>query len=446
MVDLRSAGRSVVARFLFGQGLSLFGSMLVQYAIMWRITLDTRSGVSMTLYVLLGILPTFFISPFGGVWADRFNRKLLINLADGSIALVSAAIAVALFVGYDGLWLLFVGAAARALGQGVHTPSINAFIPQITRPENLAKVNGINASIQSFAMIVSPLASGALLGFVPLATIFLIDVVTAAAGISILHFWVKTPEEVSGKLSPEEVSGKLSPEEVSGGKSPEEVSGKLSSEEMSGGKSPEPERSKASTYYRDFREGIRYISKHGFIGRLILLSVVFYVAIAPVAFLTPLQVARNFGAEVWLLTAIEIAFSAGMMLGGVAIGFWGGFKNKIYSMALSCFLTGASTVVIGQPLEFTVYLAIMLFMGLTLPLYNTPSTVLFQTKVDSAYRGRVFGVFGMTSSLMMPAGMLIFGPLGDLVPIELLMTISGIFIMLLSVFFVASKTMREAGR
>ena len=419
MVDLRSAGRSVVARFLFGQGLSLFGSMLVQYAIMWRITLDTRSGVSMTLYVLLGILPTFFISPFGGVWADRFNRKLLINMADGSIALVSAAIAAALFVGYDGLWLLFVGASARALGQGVHTPSINAFIPQITRPENLAKVNGINASIQSFAMIVSPLASGALLGFVPLATIFLIDVVTAVAGISILHFWVKTPEEVSGKLSPEEVSGV---------------------------KSPEPERSKASTYYRDFREGIRYISKHGFIGRLILLSVVFYVAIAPVAFLTPLQVARNFGAEVWLLTAIEIAFSAGMMLGGVAIGFWGGFKNKIYSMALSCFLTGASTVVIGQPVEFSVYLAIMLFMGLTLPLYNTPSTVLFQTKVDSAYRGRVFGVFGMTSSLMMPAGMLIFGPLGDLVPIELLMTISGIFIMLLSVFFVASKTMREAGR
>jgi DHA3 family macrolide efflux protein-like MFS transporter len=425
MDNLSPAGKSVVGRFLFGQGLSLFGSMLVQYAIMWRITLDTRSGVSMTLYVLLGILPTFFISPFGGVWADRFNRKLLINLADGSIALVSAAIAVALFLGYDGLWLLFAGAAARALGQGVHTPSINAFIPQITSPENLAKVNGINASIQSFAMIVSPLASGALLGLVPLATIFLIDVVTAIAGISILHFWVRTPEERSENKSSEKTSA---------GK-PSEYA-----------KLPDAGKSSANNYYRDFREGISYVSRHGFISRLILLSVVFYVAIAPVAFLTPLQVARNFGAEVWYLTAIEIAFSAGMMLGGLAIGFWGGFRNRIYSMALSCFLTGASTVVIGQPVSFAVYLAIMLFMGLTLPLYNTPSTVLFQTKVDPAYRGRVFGVFGMTSSLMMPAGMLIFGPLGDLVAIELLMTVSGIFLMLLSAFFVAGRTMREAGK
>jgi DHA3 family macrolide efflux protein-like MFS transporter len=418
MDNLSSAEKSVVGRFLFGQGLSLFGSMLVQYAIMWRITLDTRSGVSMTLYVLLGVLPTFFISPFGGVWADRFNRKLLINLADGSIALVSAAIAAALFLGYEGLWLLFAGAAARALGQGVHTPSINAFIPQIASPENLAKVNGINASIQSFAMIVSPLASGALLGFVPLAAIFLIDVATAVAGISILHFGVKTPEERAGNGSSEKASA---------GKPPEKM------------KLPDAEKSSANNYYRDFREGLRYISRHSFISRLILLSVVFYAAISPVAFLTPLQVARNFGAEVRYLTAIEIAFSAGMMLGGVATGFWGGFKNKLYSMALSCFLTGASTVVIGQPVSFAAYLAVMLFMGLMLPLYSTPSTVLFQTRVDPAYQGRVFGVFGMASSLMMPAGMLIFGPLGDLVAIELLMTASGILLMLLSAFFVAIK-------
>mgnify|MGYP001412232014 CR=1 FL=1 len=64
--------------FLSGQIISLFGSMLVQYAIMWHITLVTKSGVMMMISIICGFLPTFLFSPFAGVWADRYNRKLLI--------------------------------------------------------------------------------------------------------------------------------------------------------------------------------------------------------------------------------------------------------------------------------------------------------------------------------------------------------------------------------
>jgi MFS transporter, DHA3 family, macrolide efflux protein len=72
--------------FLGSQTISLFGSSLVQYAIMWYITLNTQSGVMMTIYILCGFFPTFFISPFAGVWADRYNRKILIVLSDSMIA------------------------------------------------------------------------------------------------------------------------------------------------------------------------------------------------------------------------------------------------------------------------------------------------------------------------------------------------------------------------
>ena len=50
---------------------------------------------------------------------------------------------------------------------------------------------------------------------------------------------------------------------------------------------------------------------------------------APAAFLTPLQVTRSFGDDVWRLSATEIAFSIGMMVGGGIIASWGGFQNKI---------------------------------------------------------------------------------------------------------------------
>jgi len=73
--------------FLASQTLSLFGTSLVQYAILWHITLTTQSGVMMTIFIICGFLPTFFLSPFAGVWADRYNRKLLIMFSDSMIAL-----------------------------------------------------------------------------------------------------------------------------------------------------------------------------------------------------------------------------------------------------------------------------------------------------------------------------------------------------------------------
>jgi len=107
------------AVFLSSQAISIFGSSLVQYAITWHITITTQSGVYAMLAIVFGILPTFFLSPFGGVWADRYNRKTLIMLADGSIALCTLLVAIAFMLGHGAIWLLFVALAVRALGAAV---------------------------------------------------------------------------------------------------------------------------------------------------------------------------------------------------------------------------------------------------------------------------------------------------------------------------------------
>jgi len=93
--------------FLTGQTVSLFGSMLVQYAIMWHLTLTTKSGAVMALASVFGFLPQAVVSIFGGVWADRLDRKKLIIGADATIAVTTLALAMLMLNGADSLWLIY---------------------------------------------------------------------------------------------------------------------------------------------------------------------------------------------------------------------------------------------------------------------------------------------------------------------------------------------------
>ncbi len=103
-------------------------------------------------------------------------------------------------------------------------------------------------------------------------------------------------------------------------------------------------------------------------------------------------------------------------------------------MTLSCLVTGSCTVILGIVPVFWMYLFIIGVVGLSISFYNTPSTVLLQEKVEAEYLGRVFGVLGMISSSMMPLGVLIFGPMADVIQIESMLIVIG------------SKDLVEAGK
>jgi DHA3 family macrolide efflux protein-like MFS transporter len=396
------------ALFLTGQDWSLFGTMVLQYAIMWHITLKTQSGAMMTLFTVAGFLPMFFISPFAGVWADRFNRKYIINIADGAVAFVSLLAALFIMAGVDSIGILFFCTVIRSFGQGVQMPAVGSFIPDIVPQEQLTRINGFQSSIQSFISLTAPAISGAMMAFAPLETLFFLDVITALIGISIVLFFVRAPEKETPVTETPEHKG--------------------------------------TAYFHDLKEGMKYIRKHGYVLRMIIFSAVYLFFFAPAAFLTPLQVTRNFGDEVWRLSAIEIAFSIGMMAGGILIGIWGGFKNRIYTMSLSCALCGLLAAGLGFAPDFLLYLVIMALLGLAFPLWNAPSMVLLQTTVEAAFMGRVLSVFTMVSSTMMPLGMVVFGPVADIVSINMLLVVTGIVVALLCIPMMTSKTLRDAGK
>lgn len=107
---------------------------------------------------------------------------------------------------------------------------------------------------------------------------------------------------------------------------------------------------------------------------------------------------------------------------------------------------GACTFALGMIPNFWIYLIFMAVFGVAMPIFNTPTTVLIQEKVDENYLGRVFGVFGMISTSMMPIGMLIFGPLADIIKIEWLLLVTGLLILILSIFLGRNKVLLEVGR
>ncbi|MEK4348480.1 MFS transporter [Paenibacillus sp. FSL P4-0184] len=378
--------------FLTAQTISLFGSSLVQYAIIWYITLTTTSGVMMTISTVCGFLPQMAISLFAGVWIDRYSRKKMIMLADGMIAIATLLLAVMFLMGYNNIWLLYLILLIRAAGTGIQVPAVNALIPQIVPKDQLMKVNGVNSSISSLMMFLAPAAGGVILSISTIETAFFIDVMTAIIGIGMMCIIVIPAH---AKVEDGQKSN-----------------------------------------VQDIKEGFKYLKDHAFIKQLLIYLFIVMILISPAAFLTPLMVSRSFGPEVWRLTASEMTFSAGALVGGVLIASWGGFKSRMHTNILACAFYGLLMVGLGVAPMFAMYLLFNLLIGITMPCFNAPLTVLLQQNVDPDMQGRVFSLVQVTNSCALPLGMVLFGPLADSIQVETILLLAGIAVIMCALYAV----------
>lgn len=389
-----------VTLFLGGQTVSLFGSMLVQYAIMWHLTLETKSGLVMAFAAVFGFLPQALISIFAGVWADRMNRKVLIIAADASIAVTTLALALYMLSGHDDLWLIYLTLAIRSVGAGIQMPAVAAIIPQIVPTSQLMRINGINGTIQSGMMLLAPAVAALLYANFSIISIFFVDVVTAVIGIGLL---LLIPVPTIRKASELAVS-----------------------------------------YFEDLVEGVRYVWTHSFVRWLLMLfGIVFVLAAAP-SYLTPLMVVRSFGEEVWMLTVLELSFSIGMMLAGILIAIWQGTKNRVAMIVITAMSFAVITLAMGFTTNLWVFFGLMFLFGLAVPYFSTPSMTLLQEKVEPERHGRVFSFMGIVMAVAMPFGMVVFGPLADIYSVESLLVIAGALMMVVVAIAIGIPAGRRA--
>jgi DHA3 family macrolide efflux protein-like MFS transporter len=381
------AWKKRVAIFITGQTISLFGSFLVQYAIMWHLTLTTKSGVVLALAAVFGFLPQAIVSVFAGVWADRVNRRLMIIVADSVTALSTLGLALLMLSGVDDLWLIFTVMAVRSVGAGVQMPAVSALLPQIVPTDKLMRVNGINSSIQSGLGLLAPVAAAAVYASSSIVPIFFIDVVTAIIGVGLL-LTISVP----------------SLNRVHSGEKP--------------------------SYFTDLKDGMTYIFTHDLVRWVMgVFAIVFLLAVAP-SNLSPLLIARNFGTEVWKLTVAEVLFSLGMALGGVLLATFAGKMNRVTMILTTSIIFGVLSIGLGLAPNLIVFCILFFVIGVAVPSFYTSAMTMLQETVEPERQGRVFGFVGIVISVAMPLGMAVLGPLADVVAVENLMVACGIAMIL----------------
>ncbi len=391
--------------FLVSQGVTLFGSSLVQFAIVWYVTLKTSSGAWVSALTICSFVPQFLISFFSGVWADRYPRKFLIVLADCVIAAATLTLALLMpLIGEDTKLYaaLLIASVIRSLGAGVQTPAVGAMIPQLVPEEHLMRFNGINATLQSVVQFAAPAAAGAILTFGTLRSTLFIDIATAIVGVGILScIAIPKLEQKAETVTPSVLT--------------------------------------------EMKQGMKYALTDGFIGKLLLAYGVFIFLAVPAGFLATLFVSRTYGDSYFYLTIVELVGFAGMAAGGVLIGTWGGFPNRVKTLLVGLAAFGALGVTMGAIRSFPVYLALMVVYGIALTMVQTAVTTLIQEKSKASMQGRVFGFLSAMYSGCLPIGMAVFGPLADIVSMRLLMIVTGGAMLILAGILRLDKSVYGSG-
>lgn len=389
--------KSRVMLFLISQCITLFGSTLVQMAIVWYVTIQTSSGAWVAAFTVCSYLPQFLISFVAGVWADRHSRKKLIIGADSMIAFVTFLMALAMPRITDKTVILgglLVMSVIRSLGAGIQTPAVNAVIPQLVPEDQIMRFNGINATMQSVVQFAAPAAAGALLTISTLGSTLLIDIATAIAGIGLLSA-VTIPKQAV-------------------------------------------QNSEASVW-KDMKTGIDYTLSEELIRKVLTVYGLFIFLCVPAGFLSQLFVTRVYGETYWYLTAVELAGFIGMVAGGLLMSIWGGFRSRITTMSAGLIAFGSLAIGMGLSAHFVLYLALMLLYGIAITMVQTATTTLIQEKAELSMQGRVFGLLGAMYSGFLPVGMAVFGPMADVISLRWIMIGSGIALMVLSAFIGTGK-------
>ena len=395
-------GYSKAALFLASQSVTLLGSSIVQFAIIWYVTLETESGGWVALISAAAYIPQFLISFFAGVWADRYPRKRLIIAADGAIAVATLVLVLLLpqISRNENIYIaLVVISVIRSLGTGIHTPAVNATVPQLVAEEHLMKFNGINATVQSVVQFTAPAIAGGILTWGSFRGALMLDVVTAMVGIGLLGA-IALPSEKRAETAP---------------------------------------------VFAEMQEGIRYATKERFLGKLIMLFGLFIFLCVPAGFLATLYVSRYYGDTYFHMTLVEVIGFLGMMAGGLLLSTWGGFKRHTKTLLVGMMAFGLLAILMGWAKNFYVYLALMAVYGVALTMVQTASTTLLQENSAPEIAGRIFGLFGAAYSSFLPIGMVVFGLLADRTSMRLLMVLSGgLLILMAAVMFLDKSFYRHS--
>lgn len=388
-----------------GQAFSLFGSQLVQFALIWWLTSQTGSGTVLATASLAGLLPQVILGPFIGPLIDRWNRRWTIMGADALVALATLVLAGLFASGMVQIWQVYVIMFVRALAGSFHWPAMNASMSLMVPEEHLSRVQGLNQILNGGLNIVSAPLAALLLSIVPIQAILAIDFFTAVLAIIPLIFIVIPQPERSAVVPGEIAEGDL-----------------------------------VGSYWTDLKAGLRYVWGWPGLVAILIMGMLINLTVNPAFALLPLLVRNYFQGDALDLAWLEAAFGIGMILGGLILGIWGGFRRRIVTTLVGLMTSGLALLLLGlTPASvFIMAIAATFIAGITIAMVNGPLQAVFQATVEPEMQGRVFALVASLASAMTPVGLIIAGPLSDRVGVQTWFLIAGVVMLLVGIvgFFI----------
>jgi MFS transporter, DHA3 family, macrolide efflux protein len=376
-----------------GQALSLLGSQIAQFGVVWWLTTTTGSGTVLAGATLVAILPGVVLGPLVGALVDRWDRKRVMIVADAVSALAAALLALLFWSGMVQLWHIYAIMFVRSVAGTFHFPAMQASTSLMVPHEQLARVSGLNQMLQGAMNIAAPPLGALLLALLPLSGLLAIDVVTAALAIVPMAF-VAIPRP------------------------------------------PRAESGAPTSVLQDVRAGLDYVRAWPGLLVVLVMSMVINFLIAPAFALLPLLVTRHFGGGALQLATIEASWWLGILLGGLVLSAWGGFRSRIRTALLALIAMGFATLAPGfaPPWLFWGAVAGLLIAGAFNSLCNGPLFAMMQSVVAPDMQGRVFTLIGSAGSLMMPLGLAVAGPLSDIFGPQIWFAVGGVACVLMGMY------------
>jgi len=358
-----------------GQAISLFGSALVQFALVWWLTQKTGSATTLTTAFLIAMLPQIVLGPFAGALVDRWNRRIIMVSADATIAMFSLLLAWLFATGRVEVWHIYAIMAIRSLGGAFHFPAMSASTPLMVPGEQLTRVNGLNQTLQGINGLIAPPVGALLLGFFQTQVVLLVDVGTAAMAILPLLF-IPIPQPERDEESTQTVK---------------------------------------PTLFNDIGVALRYIRSWPGLVAILAMALFLNFLLVPSGALLPLLVTEHFKKGAIELGFLESAQGFGLIAGGVILSIWGGFKRKIATSITGIIGLGLGIMLVGLAPANLFYLAIAgtVILGFMIPITNGPIGAILQSVIRPDMQGRIMSLVNSAATAISPLGLLLAGPLSD---------------------------------
>jgi len=393
---MKGTGRSWKRDFFTiwgGQAFSLIGSSLVQFALVWWLTIETGSATVLALGTLMGVLPQILITPWAGAYVDRWDRRRTMIVADSLVAISAFLLMLAYAAGSAQVWMVLLAMFARSTFTGFHWPAMQAATSMMVPKEHLARIGGINQAMYGLANVIAAPAGAVLIALMPMWAVLSVDLMTATMAILPLLF-IPVP-------------------------------------------SPERRNEVKASLMKEMREGLSFLRRWRGAMSVIMLFMIGNLLLSPAFSLLPLLVINHFGGGAGGYAAMEVLAGIGMLMGGIVLGIWGGFRRKVSTMLMSTVVLSLGITTLGLLSADMLLVAYVtaLIIGVTLSMLNGSMMAMMQASVPFTMQGRVFSLISSGVTAMMPAGLLLAGPLADVFGVQAWYIVAGIPMAIISIIF-----------